>query len=459
MDDAARILVVDDDAAVAWAVSQALQQAGYQVDVVADAARARRQVRTQRPDLVLTDVRMPGESGLDLLEDLHQQYPLLPVVVMTAFGSVDVAVQAVRRGAFEYLPKPLDLNRLEEVVRLAVDAGAIAARAEPGSECLPDHAMIGSAAGMQEVYRRIAAAADTDVSVLITGPTGSGKELVARALHRYSASSGAFLAVNCGALPDNLVESELFGHEAGAFTDARNRAIGRIEAARGGTLLLDEVGELPASAQVKLLRFLEDKRFTRVGGTEEVQADVRIIAATHRDLEQLTAKGAFRSDLAYRLQVVHIPVPGLAEHPEDLPELARHFLARTAARLGRPLALTESALQALRGYTWPGNVRELRHVIEEAAVLATGGVIAPEYLRLSGQTNTAPGLGLEAAIRRELQQLADRGGEIHQLISDQVERVLIQEAIARHRGNQLQAAAYLGINRITLKKRMDQFGL
>ena len=315
---------------------------------------------------------------------------------------------------------------------------------------------------MQEVYRRIAAAAATDLGVLVTGPTGSGKELVVRALHRHSRRrEGPFIAVNCGALPEGLVESELFGHEAGAFTDARGRKIGRVEAAHGGTLFLDEVGELPQPAQVKLLRFLEDQRFTRVGGEEELGVDVRVIAATNRDLGGQVSAGAFREDLSYRLRVVTIALPALVDRLDDLPQLVRHFLARIAARIGRAVALTDEAMALLARYRWPGNVRELKHVLEEAAVLATGGVVSPEHLRIATAADAPIGLaGLKGAVAAATARLiAQAPGEVWKRMQDEVEDPLIREALARTAGNQLRAAEMLGINRITLKKRMDELGI
>jgi two-component system nitrogen regulation response regulator GlnG len=463
-DDSSLILVVDDDAAVCWALEQALTAHGWRVHVSADAAAARRAIRRHHPDLVITDVRMPGESGLDLLAALHTEHPELPVVVSTAHGTMETAVEAVRRGAFDYLPKPLDLERTIELVRRALGEDQLAAAAHPQAPAAAgadsDQTIVGATGAMQEVYRRIAAAAATDLGVLITGQSGTGKELVARSLHRYSSRrDGPFIAVNCGALPEGLVESELFGHEPGAFTDARGRKIGRVEAANGGTLFLDEVGELPPPAQVKLLRFLEDQRFTRVGGSDEVRVDARIVAATNRDLAKAVGGGAFREDLAYRLRVVTIHLPPLMDRLDDLPALVRHILGRIATRLSRHVAVTGEAMELLKRHRWPGNVRELKHVLEEAAVLAQGGIIGPEHLSIA-PTEGPPPTSLGGAVAALAGRLVNQHpGEVHQRAIDEVEAALFRDVLARTGGNQLRAAELLGINRITLKKRMDQLGI
>ena len=451
MSDQALVLLVDDDAAVCWALEQCLQDAGYQVRVAANAQRALKILQRESPAVVLTDIRMPGMSGLDLLATIKQEYPHLPVVVMTAHGTMETAMAAVKAGAFDYIAKPIDEERLISLLRQASGEAVLAATSHGGAS---ESMLVGSSPVMQESYKRLAAAAHAaDMGVLITGPSGAGKELFARALHQYGAQSdGPFVALNCSALPDHLVESELFGHEAGAFTDAKQRKVGHVEAADGGTLFLDEVGELPLPTQAKLLRVLDDQHLRRLGGQEEIAVQVRVVAATNRDLDAMVEDGSFRADLAYRLNIVRIPVPPLAARKSDIPDLVRHFLHRSGQRLSRELAITDEALQQLTQHDWPGNVRQLKHCLEEAAVLATGGIISPDHLAIAPSEASHDGADLISMVQRAL---SDHPGAAHAQLHDEVDRELIKAALAQTQGNQLRAAELLGINRITLKKRLD----
>lgn len=447
------VLIVDDDAAVCWALRQVLSEDGFAVEVAADGLAARRLARRHRPDLVITDLRMPGGNGLDLLAALRKDAPTVPVVLTTAYGSLEVAVQATDLGAFGYLPKPLDLDRTLELIRRACGRQRIALRTTPED----DHPLlVGSSPAMQEVFRRIAAAAASNVPVLIQGPSGSGKEVVARSIHHFSDRTDApFVAINCGAIPSSLIESELFGHVPGAFTGASQARGGRIQSAAGGVLFLDEVGDLPPAVQTRLLRFLDDHRITAVGDTQEVAVDVRVIAASNRPL---TGEGGMlRSDLFYRLRGVTITTPSLAERPSDLPALVAALLTRTARRLGQPLALTEAALQAICARQWPGNVREMKHRLEEAAVFAPGGVIDLEHLE-------APADGAATKEAIAMAQLAHMAiclhpGEAHAWCLRQALPPLLAEVLRQTEGNYLRASELLGINRVTLKRWTDECGL
>ena len=429
---APQVLIVDDDAAVCWALERALTKAGWRVLVAADAASARRRVKAG-VDVVLTDIRMPGESGLDLLATLRAERPTLPVVVMTAHGTMETAVEAVARGAFDYLAKPLDLDRTIAVVRRALGETPLAASARPETP-FDEDGIVGGSPAMQEVYRRLAAAA-AEITVLFSGPAGVGKAVLARALHRHCPRrSGPFIQVGCASLDDDRVADELASH---------------LATANGGTLFLDEVDALSPEAQAALGGLLA----TRQAGA------ARIVASSRRDLIELASSGAFSNDLACRLSTLHIAVPALDKRPDDLPILVRAFLARAAVRLQRQLAITDRALARLSAHSWPGNVRELKHAIEEAAVLAVGGVVDAEHL-LIGDAETPLASGFAAAAAVLARQLLDRApGQVHALALDELEAVLVREALARTEGNQLRAAELLGINRATLRKRMEAAGV
>jgi two-component system, NtrC family, nitrogen regulation response regulator GlnG len=464
------VLVADDDRSIRTVLTQALGRSGYQVRSTGNAATLWRWVEEGEGDLVITDVVMPDENGLDLIPRIRRIRPDLRVVVMSAQSTLLTAVKAAQRGAFEYLPKPFDLQELLAVVSraLAVPAEPVLAPAEPrdSDERLP---LIGRSPAMQEIYRMIARLTTTDLTVMINGESGTGKELVARALHDYGKRrAGAFVPINMAAIPRELIESELFGHERGAFTGATNRNQGRFEQATGGTLFLDEIGDMPPEAQTRLLRVLQEGEFTSVGGRQPIKADVRIIAATHRDLRNAIRHGQFREDLYYRLNVVPIRLPPLRERTEDIGPLARHFLER-AREDGLPAkSLDAGALDRLRQYPWPGNVRELENLMRRLAALCPQEVISAEIIDAElaeaapspeAPAQTSPET-LAKAVERHIRQFLaahDDGlmpADIYDRVISEVERPLIRMTLAATRGNQIKAAAMLGLNRNTLRKKI-----
>jgi two-component system response regulator HydG len=385
-----RILVVDDEVNARNALGELLRDEGYTVESAADGFKALGKVADFAPDLVLTDLKMPGMDGIQLLGRLHEQDAELPVVVMTAFGEVETAVGAMRAGARDYLSKPVNFGELGVVLareleqrRLRQEAGLLRARL---AEKYSFDNIVGSSAPMQAVFKTVAQVAGSRASVLITGESGTGKELIAAAIHERSArAKGPFVKLHCAALAESLLESELFGHERGSFTGAQGRRDGRFQQAHGGTLFLDEIGEISPSVQVKLLRFLQEREFERVGGNETISVDVRVIAATNRDLKKMVAEGRFREDLFYRLNVINLEMPALRERPSDVPLLAAHFLRKYAAENAKEIGgFAVDALERLADYSWPGNVRELENVVERAVVMAQSNQITlldlPQHL-------------------------------------------------------------------------------
>ncbi|MGB8601293.1 MAG: nitrogen regulation protein NR(I) [Rhizomicrobium sp.] len=467
------ILIADDDSAVRTVLNQALGRAGYNVRTTGTAAGLWRWVAAGDGNLVITDVVLPDENGFDLIPRIKRARPDLPVVVMSAQNTILTAITAAERGAFDYLPKPFDLKELTAVVQraLASPQGRVDMAAEPGEDRLP---LIGRSAAMQEIYRVIARLTQTDLTVMIMGESGTGKELVAKALHDYGKRRhGTFVAVNMAAIPKELVESELFGHERGAFTGATNRGIGRFEQAEGGTLFLDEIGDMPLEAQTRLLRVLQQGEYTTVGGRVPIRTDVRIIAATNRDLRQLIQQGLFREDLYYRLNVVPLRLPPLRERGDDIADLARHFL-RKAEDEGLPSKhLEPEALDLLRHHRWPGNVRELENLIRRLAVLQSGDTITGEAVAVelkepaqSTSTKDEEGpLTLSASVERHLiKYFAEYGDRlpppgIYDRILEEVERPLLSICLGATRGNQIRAAHLLGLNRNTLRKKIRDLGL
>jgi two-component system nitrogen regulation response regulator GlnG len=468
------ILVADDDRAIRMGLNQALARLGHEVRMTGNAATLWRWVAEGEGDLVITDVIMPDENGLDLIPRIKRVRPDLRVIVMSAQSTLLTAVKATERGAFEYLPKPFDLRELVSVVERALSTPA-AAPAAPPEEVEEQLPLIGRSPAMQEIYRAIARLMGTDLTVMITGESGTGKELVARALHDFGKRrSGPFVAINMAAIPRELIESELFGHERGAFTGATARSMGRFEQAKGGTLFLDEIGDMPPEAQTRLLRVLQEGEYTAVGGRAPIRVDVRIIAATHRDLSQLIRQGLFREDLFYRLNVAPIRLPPLRERSPDVPALVRHF-ASLAAREGLPLkVLDEAAMERLRRYRWPGNVRELENLVRRLAALYSQEVIGLDVIEselaetsppVAIATEVVSGEGLAAAVERHITDYfaAHRGvlpaAGLYDRVLREIERPLIVATLGATRGNQIRAAHLLGLNRNTLRKKIRELDI
>ncbi len=470
---AGTILIADDDAAIRTVLNQALGRAGYEVRSTGTASGLWRWITAGEGSLVITDVVLPDENGFDLIPRIKKTRPDLPVIVMSAQNTLLTAITAAERGAFEYLPKPFDLKELVSVVQRALAMPQLKRSnvlPEQPEERLP---LIGRSPAMQEIYRVIARLTQTDLTVMVMGESGTGKELVARALHDYGKRrNGPFVAVNMAAIPKELVESELFGHERGAFTGATNRGVGRFEQAEGGTLFLDEIGDMPLEAQTRLLRVLQQGEYTTVGGRTPIRTDVRIIAATNRDLRQLIQQGLFREDLYYRLNVVPMRLPPLRERAEDIPDLVRHFL-RKAAEEGLPTkSLDMEALDILKRYRWPGNVRELENLIRRLAVLhpgedIPGSAIAAELREPvpSSSDGAEDEASLGTAAERYLIKYFRAQGDrlpppgLYDRVLQEVERPLISICLAATRGNQIRAAQLLGVNRNTLRKKIRDLGL
>jgi two-component system nitrogen regulation response regulator GlnG len=468
------ILIADDDAAIRTVLNQALARAGYSPRATGNAATLWRWISQGEGNLVITDVILPDENAFDLIPRVRKMRPELPIIVMSAQNTLMTAITAAERGAYEYLPKPFDLNELISVVgRALAEPRKTASRPRPESvsEELP---LIGRSAAMQEIYRVLARLTQTDLTVMVSGESGTGKELVARALHDYGKRrNGPFVAINMAAIPRELVESELFGHEKGAFTGAQSRSTGRFEQAEGGTLFLDEIGDMPMEAQTRLLRVLQEGEYTTVGGRTPIKTDVRIIAATNRDLQQHIEQGLFREDLFYRLNVVPLRLPPLRERLEDLPDLVRHFL-QLAANEGLPAKTIEpEAVELLKRHNWPGNVRELENLVRRFAALYAQDSITGDLVEQELASNARPAFddsqGQEIDIGQSVERylvdyFASFGDQLppaglYQRILREVENPLITNALAATRGNQIRAAELLGLNRNTLRKKIRELDI
>ncbi|MDH3580252.1 MAG: nitrogen regulation protein NR(I) [Hyphomicrobiales bacterium] len=465
------ILIADDDAAIRTVLNRALARAGYAPRTTGNAATLWQWISQGQGDLVITDVVMPDENAFNLLPRVKKLRPNLPVIVMSAQNTLMTAITAAERGAYEYLPKPFDLNELVNVVARALAEPKrqhVKASDGPDSEELP---LIGRSVAMQEIYRVLARLTQTELTVMITGESGTGKELAARVLHDYGKRrNGPFVAVNMAAIPRELIESELFGHEKGAFTGAQARQHGRFEQAEGGTLFLDEIGDMPMEAQTRLLRVLQEGEYTSVGGRTAIKTNVRIIAATNHDLQQLIDQGLFREDLFYRLNVVPLRIPPLRERLDDIPDLVRHFLG-AAEKEGLPAkTIATGAVERLKWYQWPGNVRELENLVRRLAALYTQDTITAELVEAELATTSRPafddaseqGIDLSQAMERYLADYFARFGEglppagMYQRILRKIELPLVTAALAATRGNQIRAAELLGVNRNTLRKKIRE---
>jgi DNA-binding NtrC family response regulator len=452
MSDPKTVLLIDDDESLRRVVEYNLREDGYRVVTAADGRSGLQRFHESSVDLVLTDIRMPEMDGVELMTHLKSMQPDLPVIVLTAHGTIDSAVEAMKVGAFDYLTKPFSRDQLKASVRKALELGALASENRQLRQIVSERfsfaSMIAGSRAMRAVTDTVSRVAASETTVLLEGESGTGKELLAKAIHvNSSRSRGPFVTVNCAAIPENLLESELFGHRRGAFTGAIADKPGKFEAANRGTIFLDEVGELPLLLQVKILRVLQEREVDKVGDTRPIKVDVRVIAATNRSLEKMTADGSFREDLYYRLAVVSIRVPPLRERSDDIPLLVDHFLARHAGRLGRPRpAVDKPVYAAFNLYAWPGNIRELENVIERALVLDRDGLLGLDDLpdRLQARGQRIGNLRIE---------LPDEGISL-----EEIERELLLAALDKHNWNQTRAAAYLNITRSTLLYRMQKIG-
>jgi two-component system nitrogen regulation response regulator GlnG len=471
-----KILIADDEESVRWILSSDLTRRGFEVDMAEDGAGARELASTRHYDLALLDVNMPESNGLELLTEFHLRHPHTLVVIMTAETSMENAMEAMKRGAYDYLTKPFDPGAIDALIMKAQKTANLSRQVEQLRSQIEEEdvskriprCIIGTSAAMQELYKTLGRVVASNVTVLITGESGTGKELVARAIHMNSPrSTNPFIALNCAAIPHDLLESELFGHERGAFTGATERRRGKFEQAQEGTLFLDEIGDMSLDLQAKLLRVLQEKEVTRTGGNRAMALDVRIVAATHRDLYQLVEEKQFREDLFYRLNVIKVDVPPLREREGDIALLAEFFLQRAQEDFGlENKVCSPEALEVLNQHNWPGNVRELENTIKRAALLSSDSVLTPsDFKGLGG----APGMeknssSLEQVVREKLETSLTRMeleelDDLYATVIRQVEKPLLEIALQQVRGNQVKAAKILGINRNTLRKKMSVLGI
>ncbi len=468
----AHLLLIDDDPAlIPGQVSQVFPAPAHRVEVAVTGAEGLDRVKAEPPDAILLDLRLPDQSGLEIYRQIRRVDARIPVIFVTMAKGADAAIEAIKEGAFDYLFKPLDLHQLRRVVGAALEVArlmrepAVIAEAAPASDS--EGAIVGTCPAMLEVYKAIGHVASQDVPVLITGESGTGKELVARALYQHSLRARSpFLALNCAAIPENLFESELFGHEKGAFTGADRRRIGKFEQCNGGTIFLDEIGDMPPALQAKMLRVLQEQSFERVGGNETIRTDVRLITATHRDLKAWSSEGRFRPDLYYRLNIFTIDLPPLRDRGEDLPLLVGHYLRRFGRELGREVReVAPEALQLLRAYSWPGNIRELQSVLRQALLQTRGRTLLPAHLPVFPGNPPGPmTVARPAAGEQELEAFLDRcmapgEGDLYAETHRKLDKLLLSRVLEETGGNQHQAAGRLGIARETLRRKLRELGL
>jgi nitrogen regulation protein NR(I) len=467
MNSAGKILLIEDDAGIVMTLRRVLTEESFEVVVETRGDAGLNRAREVDFDVVITDWKLPGLSGLEIVRELHLARPRLPIILVTAHGTYETAIEATKSGAFDYLLKPFEMPEFIEMVEKAVASRRLMIEpVEMGKHGVSRDAIVGSSRVMQSLYKEVGRIASKDVDVLIRGETGTGKELIARAIYHHSHRAKApFIAINCAAIPETLLESELFGHERGAFTGAEMRRIGRFEQADHGTIFLDEIGDMTLGTQVKLLRVLQHKCLQRLGGKEELSVDVRVIAATHRDLETAIKQKLFREDLYYRLSVVVIPLPALRERKEDIPELVEYMLHKYATELGvENPSIQAEAMDFLSGQNWPGNVRELENVVRKVLLLSQGYTVNLEHVRSAlARTGTPvePAQQTLSEFVDELLSAAQRGDldDAHARLLQATEKELFRRAIQLAHGNQAKAARWVGVSRLTMREKLMQFGL
>jgi nitrogen regulation protein NR(I) len=467
MNSRSKILLIEDDPGIVVTLRRLLTEEGHQVEIETRGDAGLQRASANPFDVVITDMKLPGLNGLELVRELHATRPRLPIILITAHGTTETAIEATKSGAYDYLLKPFEMPELIELVEQAVASSRLMSEpVELGGQEDAQGALVGNSRLMQSIYKEIGRVASKPVNVLIRGETGTGKELIARAIYQHSdRASAAFIAINCAAIPETLLESELFGHERGAFTGAEMRRIGRFEQADRGTIFLDEIGDMSPGTQVKLLRVLQERCLQRLGGKETIPVDVRVIAATHRDLESALKQHQFREDLYYRLSVVVISLPPLRERKEDIPGLVKYFVGKYAAELGvQKPSIQPEAIESLRAQDWPGNVRELENVVRKVLLLAQGYTINLDHIQAALTRSKVPADTASQTVRQYVDQLlgaAQRGDldDAHTRMLEACERELFGRAIELAHGNQAKAARWVGVSRLTMREKLIQFGL